>query len=93
MTTHVIINGQEVRNPVAKWLLIILGFIFAFAIASAVIFIILPLVGLTLTFSLALMLAIFLALLVVLPLLAALCVWLGLLSIPYHVTKGLFKRD
>lgn len=92
MTTHIIINGREVSNPLARWLIIIAGIASAFAFSAALIFFILPLIGLTLTFTIGLVLAIFFALLVVLPLLAAISVWIGLLSIPLHILRGLFGR-
>lgn len=88
MASQIIINGREVTNPVAKFFVFMIGFSFALAAAALLIFIVLPLIGLTITFSFGIIVVFFLAMLIFLPLLAALLVWLGLLSIPYHLFKG-----
>ncbi|MDH5180766.1 MAG: hypothetical protein OEZ39_02205 [Gammaproteobacteria bacterium] len=92
MGSRMYVNGREVTNPAARWLIVAVGISFALAVSWAFIFIILPIIGLTLTFTLGLILAVFLGMLVFLPLLAAISVWLGLLSIPFQLARGMFRR-
>lgn len=51
MTTHIIINGKEVTNPVAKATLSFSAILVAALITAAFIFVLLPLVGITFTLS------------------------------------------
>jgi uncharacterized membrane protein YccC len=52
MTTRIIINGKEVSNPFVRALLILGGIIIAALVAAAVIFILLPIIGIAVTLSL-----------------------------------------
>lgn len=51
MTTHIVINGKEVTNPVAKASLSIGAILVAALITAIFIFVLLPLVGITITLS------------------------------------------
>jgi hypothetical protein len=62
----VIINGEEVTNPVARWLIIASAIVFVMVIVVLLVLIVLPLVGVTIAGSLVVAA---LALLLVIPLL------------------------
>lgn len=51
MNTRIIINGKEVRNPVARYLLILGAIVFASLVAAVVIFILFPVIGIAVTLS------------------------------------------
>jgi len=51
MNTRIIINGKEVNNPFARFLLILGAIIIAALVTVGVIFILLPLIGVAVTLS------------------------------------------
>lgn len=51
MNTRIIINGKEVSNPVARYVLILGAIIFASLVAAVVIFILFPIIGIAVTLS------------------------------------------
>ncbi|MDH5473851.1 MAG: hypothetical protein OEY61_13460 [Gammaproteobacteria bacterium] len=58
MRTYLVINGKEVTNPVAKFLLFLTALVFSFVSTLLFLFIILPLVGLAVTLSVGLVVSI-----------------------------------
>jgi hypothetical protein len=61
MTTQIIINGREVNNPLARIGIAALAAVVLFGIALFVLFIVLPLIGLTLALTAGIIVAVFLA--------------------------------
>jgi len=51
MNTRIIINGKEISNPFVRGLLILGGIIVAALVTAAVIFILLPIIGIAVTLS------------------------------------------
>lgn len=52
MNTHIIINGREVTNPVARFLLILGTVVVASLVIAVVLLVLLPLIGVAVTLSL-----------------------------------------
>ena len=51
MKTRIIINGSEVTNPLTKALMMLSGIIIAAVVATLVIFVLFPLIGIAVTLS------------------------------------------
>lgn len=59
MPTRIVINGREVTNPFAKFCIAAVGVVLLFALALLVLFVVLPLIGLTLALTTGIILAVF----------------------------------
>lgn len=57
MSTHIIINNREINSPVAKGLIIVGAISSASIVTTLVVFVLLPFVGIVVTFSIGLLLA------------------------------------
>jgi len=58
---HIVINGREVKNPFAKFGIAALSMALLFGFALFVLFVVLPLIGLTLALTTGTLLAVFFA--------------------------------
>ena len=87
MATHIVINGREVTNPVAKAAIGMVAVLFAGLVAAAVIFIVLPLVGIAVTLSVGLIGVVLVALGVGIPVLILGGAILGALLTPFAALK------
>lgn len=92
MAVHIDIKGREVTNPVAKALIGIGAILFSGLVAAAVIFIILPLVGVFVTLSVGLVGVVLVALGVGIPVLILGRVILRVLLAPFTALRGRSKQ-
>jgi hypothetical protein len=61
MSFRIVINGREVINPFARFGIAALGMMLLFVFALFILFVVLPLVGLTLALTTGIILAVFIA--------------------------------
>jgi len=87
MAAHIVINGREVTNPLAKAAIGTGVVLFSGLIAAAVIFIVLPLAGIVVTLSIGLVGVVLVALGVGIPILLLGGTILGALLTPFTVLK------
>ena len=65
MPMRIVINGREVTNPLARFGIAVLGVVLLLGFALFILFIVLPLIGLTLALTTGIILSVFLAMLIV----------------------------
>lgn len=85
MSGRVVINGKEVRNPFARVLVGTLGLVFAGLVVAGVLFFVLPIVGVIVTFSVGLVGVLLVCLGVALPILILGGMLFGVVAMPFSL--------
>ena len=67
MTTHIIINGKEVTNPLKKFLIMLAAVVFSAVVVLALVFLVLPLAGFVITLSIGLVVSVLVAVFISIP--------------------------
>lgn len=88
MSTRIVINGKEVKSPLAKALVGFLGFVVLAALASVLVFLFLPLLGIAVTAAVGVVIVLFIALVFALPLLMFWGVLAGAILGPFAASRG-----
>lgn len=63
MTTHIVINGKEITNPIAKAALVVGAILIAALITVVIVFVLLPVVGIAITLTIGFVAVFFVAIL------------------------------
>jgi hypothetical protein len=93
MGGRVIINGQEITNPVARFFIQVGAVIFAALVVALVLFIVLPIVGVVVAGSVGLALLVVAIVLLALPILLIGGPLLAIILAPFSILfRGLFGR-
>lgn len=88
MATRIVINGKEITNPAVKAAVGTTAVLFAGLIAAAIIFLVLPLVGIVVTLTVGLVGVILVALGVGIPIVILAGTFFGVLLAPFGILRG-----